>query len=129
MDRREPKAASPQLHGADSRPTGTPRPTAADTATSGPLDAPDEVMLIVELTAAAKAFTGAGNGLVRSNLATAEAVDADRIGCPRLRNAWGTEDIAWTTASCPSAAVSARSAPIIGGVNGVRVVAAADALA
>ena len=93
------------------------------------MDAPDEVMLTAELIAAAKAFTGAGNGLVRSNLVTAEVVDADCIGCPRLRNAWGTPDIAWTSASCPSAAVSTGSSPIVGGANGVRVVAAAEALA
>jgi hypothetical protein len=94
-------------------------------------DAPDEVMLIGELIAAAKAFTGAGNELIRSNLATAEVVDADCIGRARLRNAWGTADIARTSASCAlseaSAAMSTGLFPIVGGASGVRVVAAAEA--
>ena len=94
-------------------------------------DAPDEVMLIGELIAAAKAFTGTGGELIRSNLATAEVVDAECIGCARLRNAWGTTDIAWPSASCAlseaSAAMSTELSPIVGGAIGVRVVAAAEA--
>ena len=95
-------------------------------------------MLVGELMAAVKALTGAGKGFVRGNLATAAVVDADCIGCARLRNARGTADIARTSACCALSAASATTSatpgstgfsPSVGGTSGVRVVAAAEALA
>ncbi|ORB52514.1 hypothetical protein BST40_09400 [Mycobacterium persicum] len=137
-----PNAAAPQLRGTDNLPIKAARLQAADTTgrdepdmlvaigAGGPLD----VMASGPLIAATKALTGDGKGLSRSMFAIVEAADTDCAGRPRLRSAAGTWAIVWANIpGVPASSSHARKpgalSPSVGGANGVRVTADAEALA
>ncbi|ARG57604.1 hypothetical protein B1T45_19405 [Mycobacterium kansasii] len=127
-------AAAPQPRGTANVPTTTARPQAADTADR---DAPGVVVAIAadgELIADTKALTGDGKCLSRIMSAIVEATDTGCTGRPRLRSAAGTWAIVWANmSSVPASSSHARKpgalSPGVGGANGVRVAADAEALA
>ena len=64
----------------------TPPSEASQGSSQASRPSPDEAMLTNEPTAAGKTLADAENGLIRSDLAIAGMVDADRVSCAALRS-------------------------------------------